>query len=173
LLLLFLSVQLSWSSSQSKFVEIAKSYKYVREIKPNRSPEIDKWNRNVGSPLGASYCGAFVYWCLDRAKIKYDTRKSGLARHLVSKKKSFSASSVLFGKNQIKKNDVLIWQKGESIYGHAGITTADWDGVSGPTIEANTSSGNSGSQSNGNGVFERWRTISPYSYFRIKWITRF
>lgn len=98
--------------------------------------------------------------------------KSGLARKLVTKKQTFTAYDVVMGRQQIKKGDILIWQKGTTIYGHTGFASDDWDGTTGKTIEANTSPGTGGNQSNGDGVYQRKRTIEVYSYFRIKWITR-
>lgn len=35
---------------------------WVREIKPNRSPEIDSMNIAVNVPLGSPWCGSFVSW---------------------------------------------------------------------------------------------------------------
>lgn len=40
------------------------------------------------------------------------------------------------------------------------MAAEDWKGLSGPTIEANTSSGKKGSQWNGDGTWQRWRTIA-------------
>lgn len=133
---------------------------------------MDRFNRHVGSPLGSPYCAAFVYFCLDSLGIDYDMKRSGLARRLVSKTKSFSAIEVIYGREKILKDDILIWQKGQTIFGHGGISAEDWEGTSGATIEANTSSGTSGNQSNGDGIYKKNRRIEPYNYFRIKWITR-
>jgi hypothetical protein len=42
-----------------------------------------------------------------------------------------------------------------------------WKGKSGTTIEGNTSSGTRGSQNDGDGVYQRNRSIYPLNYFRI------
>jgi len=160
-------------AKQVRHVEIAKLFVGHTEVKSNRSALIDTVNKHVKNPLGSPYCAAFVYWILDKASVKYDTKKSGLARSLVSKKYTFSSNSVLLGINEIKKGDILIWKKGETIFGHTGFAERDWNGKKGYTIEANTSKGIKGSQSNGDGIYKRYREIKPYDYFRINWITRF
>lgn len=39
----------------------AQEYTYVRESKgPNRSKEIDLWNKSAGAPLGSPYCAAYI-----------------------------------------------------------------------------------------------------------------
>ena len=131
----------------------------------NRSPLIDSMNRYVGSGYGNPYCAAAVSY-----SIRPNLPKSGLARNLRTKD-TFSAFDVIQGKRKIKAGYILIWQKGETISGHAGLANKDWNGTKGETIEGNTSAGNSGSQSNGDGFFKRQRSIQPTSYFRIKWIT--
>ena len=157
----------SLSLGKSKQVDTALKYSYVREIKYNRSPEIDKWNKFVGNPLGASYCGALAGYSIQ--KCTAPKVKSGLAQHYYRKAPDslrFSAGDVLRGKYKVKAGDLIIWARGSTIYGHIAIALYDWEGISGWTIEGNTSSGR-GSQYDGDGVFIRWRTIYPYSYFRI------
>lgn len=131
----------------------------------NRSPLIDSMNRYVGSGYGNPYCAAAVSY-----SIRPNLPKSGLARNLRTKQ-TFTALDVIQGKRKIKAGYILIWQKGATISGHAGLANKDWNGTKGETIEGNTSAGNSGSQSNGDGFFKRQRAIYPTSYFRIKWIT--
>lgn len=133
---------------------------------------MDRFNRNAKAPLGSPYCAVFVYYMLDSAGIDYPMKKSGLARSLVTKTITFTALDVLNKKETVKKDDIPIWQKGETIFGHAGIASADWDGKNGMVIEANTSPGSSGSQSDGDGIWEKKRKIEPFNYFRIKWFTR-
>ena len=158
----------SSSHSSTKAIAIFKEWIGQQEQRPNRSPLIDSMNRYVGNPLGAPYCAAAVSYAYYKAGNPFV--KSGLARNLRTKQ-TYSAYDVFVGKKQVRKGDILIWQKGETISGHAAVAKDDWVGRSGPTDEGNTSPGNAGSQSDGGGFWERWRTISPTSYFRIKWIT--
>ncbi len=155
-----------WSINKRQ-LDTACKYSYVREAKYNRSVEIDTWNRYVGNPLGASYCGAFVGYSIQ--KCTAPKVRSGLARNYYYKAHDslrYSAGEVLRGKKQVKAGDLIIWSRGSTIYGHVGIALYDWNGRSGWTIEGNTSSGR-GSQYDGDGVFIRWRTIQPNAYFRI------
>ena len=166
----------SLSSSPSKTppqVAVSERYLFVRETKgKNRSPEIDSANRNAGVPDGSPYCTSILFWWLDKAGVKYPQKKSGLARSMVIKS-SFTALDVLNGKCKVLAGDVIIWQKGKTPFGHAGLAREDWKGASGKTTEGNTSSGIVGSQSDGDGVYHRTRRIEPMNYFRIKYFTRF
>jgi hypothetical protein len=76
------------------------------------------------------------------------------------------ASQVLIGQKRPEPGDIIVWKKGNTIFGHAGIVL-EWDGACGKTIEANTSSGVYGSQADGDGVWIRERCIEPGNYFRI------
>lgn len=146
----------------SAVVDSADKYLHVREIAENRSPDIDKWNRYVGNPLGSSYCAAFV-----SNMVKQPHLKTGLATKLI-KRNSVKSDDVLKGAI-IEPGWIVIWRKGNSVFGHAGIVVS-WNKKSGTTIEANTSAGK-GSQSNGDGVYVRSRRIDPFSYFRITHFT--
>jgi hypothetical protein len=143
-------------------VDSARKYLYVREKTENRSPEIDEWNRYVKNRVGSSYCAAFV-----SAMIQSPNLKSGSAIRLI-KKNSIKSDDVLKG-SIINSGWIVIWRKGNSINGHAGIVVS-WNKKNGITIEGNTSAGK-GNQSNGNGVFERQRKIEPFNYFRITHFT--
>ncbi len=134
----------------------------------NRSGLIDSMNRYVAYPLGSPYCAAAV--CLALKLSGKPIFKSGLAQNLRNSD-SFSAWDVFTGKRQVLKGDLLIWQKGTTVFGHAATASKNWNGASGETYEGNTSSGEKGSQSNGDGFWHKFRHISPTSYFRIKWIT--
>lgn len=152
-------------------VDTAFKYKYVREKISNRSSEIDLWNKLVGNALGSPYCAAFVSYCNSRDSIIPFKIKSGLARTFWTKApKEFKhkASDVLNGKYKPKYGDLIIWANGSTMTGHIGFVLGfDEKTKMIITIEANTSSGNSGSQSNGNGVFIRLRKIYLYQYFHI------
>lgn len=154
------------------YIDSAKKYLYVREIKPNRSPEIDLWNRYVGNPLGASWCGAFSGSMIKG--VQHPRIKAGLARDYYTKAKKeyrFTAEDVYRKIEKVRKGDLVVWRRGSTIFGHIGIAIQDWNYMSGWTIEGNTSSGK-GSQYDGDGVFKRWRTIHLYDFFRIAYFVR-
>ena len=118
-----------------------------------------------GGAKGSPYCAYFVTLCIDSAKVKEPKVRTGLARNF-KLKSSIKASDVLSGKSIVPKGTILVWEKGNTINGHTGFVL-DWIKDKGFTIEANTSSGNSGSQSDGGGIYIRERKIEPMNYFRI------
>jgi hypothetical protein len=154
-------------SSNKKHLGEAKLYLYVREIKPNRSPEIDKWNRYVRNALGSPYCAAFIGYNI--RNVHEPRVRSGLARHYYTKapdRLCHTIGEVIRGEYKPKAGDLVVWARGSSVQGHIGFVLYDWTGTSGWTLEANTSAGK-GSQYDGNGVFKRYRKIEPYNFFRI------
>jgi len=64
---------------------------------------------------------------------------------------------------------------GNGPYGHAGLVWKDdlkpelgWENRCGHTVEANTTApGGGGNQREGEGIWARYRCITPTSYFRI------
>lgn len=163
---MFALLQFTYSQTH---LDTATKYLYVREIKPNRSPEIDLWNKSNGSPLGSSYCHNFGQYCLRQAKAKNPIVKSGLAQSSwYAGKIKFSASDVIAKQKFVKKGDCIVWRKGLTNFGHFGFAYKDWNYITGQTIEANTSGNVAGSQDNGDGVYLKIRKISPYGYFKIR-----
>jgi len=152
-------------------IDTAYKYRYVREQKSNRSFEIDLWNKFVGNALGSPYCAAFVSYCNNQDSIIPFKIKSGLARTFWSKsptKLKHTAKNVLNNNYKPKYGDLIIWANGATMTGHIGFVLSSNEKTKMIiTIEANTSSGNSGSQSDGDGVFIRLRKIYLYQYFHI------
>ena len=148
-------------------VDVATSFLHVREIRPNRSPEIDSFNKpfkNIGGP----YCATGVAYCLKHSGA-VAPKGTSLARNYYTRGyETYSAKDVLTKKVQPQRNHIVVWGKGSTFYGHTGfvilynITT----GII-TTIEFNTSGNSTGSQSNGDGVYIKKRKIQPYSYFKI------
>jgi hypothetical protein len=142
-------------------IDSAKKYLYVREVKPNRSTEIDQWNAYVGNKKGSPYCAAFTsYQIRTVSKLK-----SGSAVGFITKN-SIRASEVLRGK-PVPPGSLVIWRKGNEMRGHVGIVV-EWNRDRGTTIEANTGTGD---QSEGDGVYIKQRRIVPGAYFRIVYFT--
>lgn len=156
-------------SQEHRLLKIALGFEGVTEVGDNRGYWIDKWNRNAKAPLGSSYCASFVTYVLDSVQAYEPTVRSALAQNFITKK-SIPASKVVVGYT-IPEGSIVVWKRGNTIYGHVGFTTKHWKGATGNTIEANTSSGLRGSQYNGDGVYQRVRTISPDDFFRITHFT--
>jgi CHAP domain len=152
-------------------IVMARGYLRVRETTGhNRSPDIDRWNRYVGAPLGSSYCSSFVSWNLGQARVKFPATRTAWARGFLLRGQSVSARDVLIGRYLPRSGDIVVWIRPQG--GHVGFVTRCARAPAGQspllsTIEANTSSGDKGSQANGDGVYERKRRIQPFAKFRI------
>ena len=165
MLLLLLPV-LGLHSQDPKHLAIAKSYVGTIEATGNNDgPKIEYIiRRGHGSPH-SSYCAFFVTLCIDSAAVKTPNVRSGLARHF-KLKTSIPAKYVLIGKTSIPAGSIVVWERGNTINGHTGFVRK-WYTQWGLTVEGNTSGGNTGSQSNGDGIWLKSRSIEPANYFRI------
>ncbi len=173
MLLLFLVCAASWPLAslpterpvRTRVIETARKYVGTTERGgPNRGPEVDRWNRAVGAPLGSPWCGAYTSGVLTEAGAREPRVRTALAKGFVTKA-SFSASSVLVGRYKPKPGDVVVWTRRSG--GHVGFIEQARSPDTFVTIEGNTSSGKRGSQWNGDGVYRRTRRIEPYNAFRI------
>lgn len=157
-------------SQTPEHLTIALKYDQSQEISRNSSPVIDMFLKSVNLQPGNPYCAAFVSYCLTEAAADDPSTRSGLARSFITKK-SIPASKVLRGEVIIPEGTIVIWQQGNTLFGHTGFTTLSWSGPEGYTIEANTSSGENGNQRDGEGVYQRRRKITPGAAFRITYFT--
>ncbi|MDT0632866.1 CHAP domain-containing protein [Rubrivirga litoralis] len=143
----------------------------VERGRNNRGPRVERFLGSVGLGPGNPWCAAYVSYVLDVAGVRapLDGRRrvirSGLAARFITAR-SIRASEALRGTKKVPSGAVVVWRKGNGPYGHAGFAVT-WDGASGETVEGNTSSGQAGSQRDGDGVWRRERRITPGSYFRI------
>ena len=170
-ILLITALNLFAQSSNLAHLDSALHYVGITELTGNNDgPEVEMFQKSVGLHKGNSWCAAFVYYCISVNDVIYPKVKSGLARHYKTKR-SIKAKHVLQGTSTAYKGMIGGYEKGNTIFGHLLLVTDDWNGKYGKTIEGNTSSGTSGSQSNGDGVYLRNRGIYPGNYFRITWFT--
>lgn len=169
LALLLSLLLLSSTVSGQKHLDIAQSFVGVQEATGrNDGPEVEMFLQSVGRKKGDSWCSAFVSYCLTVTDVKEPTIRSGLARAFKKSKGLINANDVLRGTKKIEPGSIVGWEKGNTIFGHIGFVM-DWRQQYGTTIEGNTSSGVQGSQSDGDGVYIRSRSIQPANYFRIRW----
>lgn len=165
LLLLLLS-----TVSAQKHIQIAQTYIGTKEATGHNDGEpVETFLRSVGRSKGDAWCAAFVSYVLTIANAKQPSIRSGLAREFKRGKNMVKAIDVLRGVKKINKGFLVGWEKGETISGHIGFVFTDWNKQYGTTIEGNTSSGEKGSQADGDGVYIRARSIQPANYFRICW----
>lgn len=166
-LLLLWSAPSSVESRQDHIAVAMRSLGKTESKGPNRSPEIDSWARRYRVPLGVSYCALYTSNALDssEAAILTPTYRGAWAQGFRKGRKVWTAAQVLEGRYKPKRGDVVIWQRGGTIYGHVGFVLS-WDRARGTTIEGNTSCG-AGSDWNGDGICIKSRKISLGASFRI------
>lgn len=160
------------SAAAQPHADTAAAYIGTFEWGTNAGPDVERFLASVGLPVGNPWCAAFASYCLDAARPEPSAphTRSGLASRFIARS-SNKASDVLYGRYAPERGDLVIWRRGNTIYGHIGIVD-DWDGACGYVIEGNTSSGIYGSQRDGDGVHRRYRCIEPGNYFRIVSFTR-
>jgi len=158
-----------YASAYPDLASKAQQYTYVREQGDNDGKEVRLFLRSVGLGKGHSWCAAFISYCLLTIHSSFPVR-SPLARAFITSK-SIKARDVLYGKYIPQRNDLIIWRRGETPFGHIAVNVQTIKFNSFSTIEGNTSSGNKGNQHNGNGVYARIRSIVPGNYFRITHFT--
>lgn len=147
-------------------LDSALTYVGTVEHGQNHGPAIDRFLIDVHLAPGNPYCAAFVSYSLDAAgNVVIPRVRSGLAHNFIIQQ-SIPARKVLRGTVRIPIGTILVWQKGNTMFGHTGLVIV-WAQSEGITVEANTSPGKQGNQREGDGVWIRHRSIQPASYFRI------
>jgi hypothetical protein len=165
LLLLQPALALHSQSAIPKHLRIAKSFVGTRNI-PGSSGQrkIDYIIRRGGGIPPTSYCAFFVTMCIDSARVKTPTIRTGLAR-CFKLKNSIPAKDVMIGKTKVPAGTIIIWQNGNTIHGHTGFVW-NWNKQSGQTIEGNSTGIVNGIKYNGI-WFHQFASIQPANYFRI------
>lgn len=132
----------------------------IKESGFNRG-EVEKYQKVVGIPIGSAYCAAGQYWCFYTASINlFNTadsvpiKRTGLANGIYDDAKRRGKKV----KYNAKIDDLLVWRKKGTNNGHIEriieLKQKGWV----TTIGFNTSAG-VGSQSNGDGVYQRRRNL--------------
>lgn len=163
-------------------VERGYTFLYVREkTGRNDHPEIDRMLAYLGLPKGLSWCAAYSLYCYklatDDLREKQPFPRYGrvatLRKACMSNPLKYTyitADQVRLGSAQLQPGDLPLWAHGTirdgDFNGHTGLVVQQLTPRTFRSIEGNTSSGNQGSQREGNGVFVRTREISPGT-FRI------
>jgi hypothetical protein len=164
------------NGGKEKVMDTARSYiGTIEKTNHNDGPIVEMFLKSVGRKKGDSWCAAFVSYCLKAGKATYPRIHSGLARAFKIKN-SIKAYDALIGKYKILPGTIVVWEKGQTIFGHVGFVER-WDKKSGITIEGNTPkdiahSARKKNMKNIEGVFKKNRTIEPGNYFRITCFTQ-
>lgn len=137
---------------------------YSRWDDPEEGTKYGRWYaRQTGnSYFGASgvpYCDMFVSYVLSCVGVSW------LSAYVPGREAQARQRGALLGKDQIQAGDLITFDwDGDGESDHIGIATSGWSGSWINTVEGNTSSGTSGSQSNGGVVAARSRYYGDVAY---------
>lgn len=143
-------------------IQIAETQLAVRErTGKNDGEEVESYLKAVGLGKGYAWCAAFVYWCYEKAAAALGVpnplvKTGGVLKHLQLTK----GTKVKANKLTPQRGDIFFMNFGNGS-GHEGMVTK----VVGNkvfTIEGNT---NDGGSREGDGVYNRSRTISSIEEF--------
>lgn len=144
--------------------------KGVREVGGNNhGPDVKKYLAEVGLPEGYAWCTAFISWCFRQAAGKKLAWESAGVWNIWNYAKEHG-----WIVDRPRRFDLVAFDfNGDGVYNeHMGWVA--WVKKFGPvsivhTIEANTSSGVAGSQTDGGGVYRRTRLIrsGTAAYIRV------
>lgn len=135
-------------ATASKVVSIAAGQVGYKEGKNNSNKYGAAYGMN-----NVSWCMEFIWWCFKQAGMDWYKTASCTACY-----KHYASRAV--SRNSLRKGDIVFYDwDGSGDCDHVGIVESVGSSRI-TTIEGNTSSGNSGSQSNGDGVYRRYRTYS-------------
>ena len=125
----------------------------------NDGPQISAYLKSVGINFPAAYCYAGQYWCFDQAakdlKMKNPLPKSGMANSAFAHARKHGRKT----KYIAHRHDLITWKVRKGWSGHIERIISVSENGNVQTIGFNTSKGTSGSQSNGGGVYVRYRNI--------------
>jgi hypothetical protein len=172
-LILFLcAIGTIWA--QPVHIKIASGYIGVQEkTGKNDGPVIETMLKRYGFSKGTPYCAVFVSWVLDSTERQTGSRfthpvyRGASSRSFISKG-TVAAKWVLSQPGyRLPPGSIVGWKRGSTPFGHVGFVVQHASTNRFITIEANTSPGEKGSQRDGNGIWQRTRSIQPFSEFRI------
>lgn len=152
---------------------LAQKHVGVKENPPgsNRGALIDSWNRLANVPLGSSYCDAFVHAMFHDAGYELGDPKADDAYCPATL--ALCASNGWEVRRPLREDVVFYDWNADGVADHVGfvehVLALRWRGGRFVglirTVEANTSSGLRGSQSDGDGVYRRTRWVNSATRF--------
>lgn len=143
-------------------LEVAIGEVGTKEVGNNRGTKIDLYNKTAGASLGSPYCASGVYYCFNTAAktlycknfLKKTPSANGQFDYMAKKSKKVQNSFITPG-------SLIVWKYQQSYNGHIEIVKRVLNNTTGniETVGFNTSSGTSGSQRDGGGVYIRQRNF--------------
>lgn len=130
---------------------------------------VNVWLAFVRLPPGNPWCAAVQSAWLDQAGVSEPRLKTGLARNYVyqtPQRLHIAAGRVLAGVERVPPGSLVVYKRGETIFGHIGAATEEWQGQYGVYISGNISPPG-GAEATGGGVWEKPAGIHPNAHLRI------
>lgn len=138
-------------------------------------PPVDSirtWMNFVGFTERDPFCAGAQSWWLHKADVASPRLKTALARNFVyqvNPSEIVLASKVLRGEIEMPAGSLVVYQNGDTRFGHVGTLTQPMRGARGVYISANTSApGSSGSIASGGGVWEKDFSIIPGAKLAVR-----
>lgn len=144
-------------SGGAEAVAIARKYIGVTEqpAGSNWGPTVSKFILYTGYTFPVFWCGCFVAWCVGKAGAKIPTLiRLGYTGYITADANAGTNGLTAVSFDNARAGDIVVYS-----FDHIGLVERV-DGNTLYAIEGNTSAGESGSQSNGGGVFRRVRQRS-------------
>lgn len=136
----------------------------------NWGPRVSQYLKSVGISFPAAWCLAFVHWCYHRNG--YELAGYGLVQSFVN----WATKNGAIVARPFKGDIVCYDWNSDRWHDHVGIVVKvlalRWRGKAFAgwvkTVEGNTSPDARGSQSNGDGVYIRYRWVKSCKFARVK-----
>ena len=121
----------------------------------NWGPKVGEYITYTGYTFPVFWCGCFVAWCVGHAGAKIPKRiRLGYTGYITADANAGDNGLIVVPFDAARAGDIVVYS-----FDHIGLVESV-DGDILTAIEGNTSSGSSGSQSNGGGVYRRTRSRS-------------
>ncbi len=130
---------------------------------------VNAWLAFVGLPPNNPWCAAAQSVWLHQAGVKEPLLKTGLARNYMyqtPERLHITAGRVLAGVVDVPAGSLVVYGRGETIFGHIGANTERWSGQRGIYVSGNTSPPG-GATATGGGVWVKDARINPNAHLRI------
>jgi len=127
------------------------------------------WLAFVSLPPNNPWCAAALSAWLHQAEVEEPLLRTGLARNYVYKtpeRLHITAGRVLAGVETVPTGSLVVYGRGNTIFGHIGANTEEWEGQRGVYISGNTSPPG-GAEATGGGVWEKEAVINPNAHLQI------
>lgn len=139
------------TSVQAKALSLARSQVGYTEQRVNRTKY---WAELYPAFQGQAWCAAFVVWCYKHAG--FDLRSRIPSPYYCPSIESWARRNGWWKTSGQKNGDLVLYGTGSAA--HVGMVWRDEKASGKRAVEGNTSSGSGGSQSNGGGVYVRYRS---------------